>query len=167
MEIIDLVPNALTFKVITTIDIVDEAEIPTGYTGRVRRHENDALAYVAWYVDGRLQNPGRHHPAYRRLRADGRVKYELFYEDGELHDPAPNMPAVRGFYADGSPHYEERYRAGRRWDGRDGSPAIRKWRADGSLRHELHYRDGRRVPDAAAARPPRAGTPGRQESAAM
>lgn len=151
MELIDLVPNSLSFRVITTIDVDDDAEIPTGFTGRVRRHNGDAIAYVAWYTEGRLHNPGRNHPAYRRFRPDGQVKYELFYEHGELHDPSPRTPAVRGYYADGRVHYEERYRAGRRNDGVDGSPAIRKWRNDGSLRHELHYRNGRRLMTEGAA----------------
>ena len=59
MELIDLVPNSLSFRVIATADITDEAEIPEGFTGRVRFHRNDRVEYVAWYVDGLLQNPGR------------------------------------------------------------------------------------------------------------
>ena len=151
MEFIDLVPNSLSFRVITTIGIRDEAEIPAGFSGRVRRHTDAGVAYVAWYTDGELQNPGRHHPAYRRFRADGKVKYELFYEHGRLQDPTSKVPAVRGFYANGQVHYEERYQAGSRHDGRDGSPAIRKWREDGSLRHEYHYANGRRLRDKGVA----------------
>lgn len=153
MELIDLVPNSLSFRVITTIDVDDEREIPTGFTGRVRRHVAVPVrhvAYVAWYSNGQLHNPGRTHPAYRRFRADGRVKYELFYAHGQLHDPSATTPAVRGFYADGAVHYEERYQTGTRTDGRDGTAAIRKYRNDGSLRHELHYRDGRRTADTLA-----------------
>lgn len=147
MDLIDLMPNSMSFRVVTTIEVDDEAMIPAGFTGRVKRHEHvpfDHVAYVAWYEEGRLHDPGRTHPAYRRFRADGRLKYELFYRSGRLHDPARNMPAVRGYFADGSVHYEERYRNGERNDGPDGAPAIRKFRADGSLRHELHYIDGQR-----------------------
>lgn len=145
MDLIDLLPNSLSFRVITTIDVDDEAEIPAGFTGRVRRHERDSIVYVAWYEDGVLQNPGKHHPAYRRFRADGQLKYELFYDQGKLQDPSPRTPAVRGWYADGSVHYEERYQGGVRQDSRDGKAAIRKWRNNGSLRHELHYEAGKRV----------------------
>ena len=44
------------------------------------------------YRDGQLHNPGRHHPAYRRFRPDGKLKYELFYTHGLLHDPGANTP---------------------------------------------------------------------------
>ena len=144
MELVDLVPNSLTFRVINTLEIEDEAEIPAGYSGRVRRYLAGSLIYVAWYRDGLLQNPGRSNAAYRRLRADGKVKYELFYARGVLADPAGGGPAVRGFYADGALHYEEHYRDGMRHDAANGLPAIRKWRNDGTIRHELHYTDGRR-----------------------
>ena len=46
VELIDLVPNSLSFRVISTIDIESEAEIPTTFTGRVRYHENGKVAYV-------------------------------------------------------------------------------------------------------------------------
>lgn len=144
MELVDLVPNSLTFRVINTTDVNDEADIPDGYTGRVRRYLEGSLVYVAWYRDGLLQNPGRSNPAYRRLRSDGKVKYELFYSHGVLDDPASGAPAVRGFYANGAVHYEEHYRDGKRNDADDGSPAVRKWRNDGSVRHELRYVEGRR-----------------------
>ncbi|MBI4885446.1 MAG: hypothetical protein HY826_15475 [Actinobacteria bacterium] len=144
MEFVDLVPNSLTFRIINTIDVDDESEIPADYTGRVRRYVAGSLAYVGWYRVGRLHNPGRSNPAYRRLRPDGTLKYELFYTYGELDDPAGGGPAVRGFYADSSLHYEEHYRAGKRNDAADGTPAIRKLRHDGSIRHQLHYTDGRR-----------------------
>lgn len=145
MDLIDLMPNSMTFKVVVTIDVSDETSIPSDFTGRVRRHEGDRVAYVAWYVGGVLHNPGRNHPAYRRFRPDGRLKYELFYRNGVLEDPGARSPAVRGYYADGTLHYEERYRDGKRNDARDGTAAIRKWRNDGTLRHELHYVDGARV----------------------
>lgn len=147
MELIDLIPNSMSFRVISTIDIEDEAEIPVGFTGRVRRHSNGSMCYVAWYREGQLHNPGRRRPAYRRFRPDGKRKYELFYTHGLLHDPTTEMPAARGYFADGKVHYEERYWAGKRQDGRDGIPAIRKWRNDGTVRHELRYIDGRRLAD--------------------
>lgn len=146
MDVIDLIPNAMSFRVITTIDITDEADIPVDFEGRVRLWDAaDHLVYVAWYVAGQLHNPGRYHPAYRRFRTNGRVKFEMYYQHGELHDPGKGIAAVRGFYADGTTHYEERYQAGRRCDGPSGEPAIAKWRNDGTLRHTLSYRNGERV----------------------
>jgi len=158
MELIDLIPNSMSFRVVTTLDIHEEGEIPVGFTGRVKHHEQGTITSVAWYADGQLHNPGKHHPAYRRFRPDGRLKYEMFYVHGLLHDPSDHVPAVRGYYADGAVHYEERYFGGKRNDAKDGSAAIRKWRHDGSMRHELHYVHGRRVvdgvppPDAAPTR---------------
>ena len=149
MELIDLIPNSLSFRVITTIDIRDEAEIPQGFSGRVKFHEDDYISYVAWYTDGQLNNPGRHHPAYRRFRRDGRLKYEMYYAFGLLHDPSDTEPAVRGYYADGKVHYEERY-----FGGKHGVAAIRKWRHDGELRHELRYRAGRRTDVTIASKQP-------------
>ena len=143
MELVDLVPNSLTFRVINTIDVEDESDVPEGYSGRVRRYLEGALVYVAWYRLGVLHNPGRSSPAYRRLRPDGKLKYELFYSRGLLNDP-PGGAAVRGYYADGALHYQEHYRGGKRHDAVDGTPAIRKWRHDGTMRHELRYADGRR-----------------------
>lgn len=145
MELIDLMPPSMSFRVVNTIDVHDESEIPATFTGRVRRHGATSVAYVAWYRDGQLHNPGRHHPAYRRFRPDGRLKFEMYYTHGLLHDPAADIPAVRGYFADGSVHYEERFFGGKRNDGRDGRAAVRKFRLNGSLRHELHYVDGRRV----------------------
>lgn len=159
MELIDLIPNSMSFRVITTIDVTDDAEIPVGFTGRVKHHDADHVSAVSWYVDGQLHNPGKHHPAYRRFRPDGRLKFEMFYTHGLLHDPSDTVPAVRGYYADGKVHYEERYFGGRRNDAKDGTAAIRKWRHDGALRHELRYTNGRRV-DAPDAKPrPRGGRP--------
>lgn len=142
MELIDLIPNSLSFRIITTLDISDEREVPEGYTGRVRLTVGDYIAYVAWYQDGKLHNPSRTHPAFRRLRHDGRVKFEMFYTEGEVHDPAPDTPAVRGYFNNDSVHYEEHFQFGRRHDGANGSPAIRKFRADSSIRHDLHYLHG-------------------------
>lgn len=160
MDLIDLIPNSMTFRIVTTIEVGDEAEIPEGFTGRVRRRANDHIAYVAWYDHGRLHNPGRHHPAYRRFRPDGRLKFEMFYDEGVLHDPARGVPAVRGYYADGAIHYEEHWKRGRRHDGSDGSPALVKYRADGSVRHEFHYHHGHRVEVARVAETAAADTHG-------
>ena len=165
MELIDLIPNSMSFRVITTLELAEGDEVPVGFTGRVKLREHDAVVAVAWYADGQLHNPGKHHPAYRRFRSDGKLKYEMFYTHGLLHDPADRLPAVRGFYADGRVHYEERYFAGQRNDARDGSAAVRKWRHDGTVRHELRYAHGRRLreeavaPDAAAPRPAAAKRP--------
>ena len=145
MELIDLIPNSMSFRIVTTVDIDDESEIPVGFTGRVRRSADGVLAYVAWYQRGQLHNPGKMHPAYRRFRRDGRVKYDLFYTDGALQDPAAGEPAVRGYYASGAVHYEERYSNGVRSNGADGTSAVVKWRQDGTLRHEIQYHAGHRV----------------------
>jgi len=145
VELIDLVPNSLTFRMITTLDITDESDIPDGFSGRVRFHRNDHVEYVAWYQDGVLHNTGRRNAAYRRYRSDGSLKYEMHYHHGALHDAARDLPAVRGWYSNGQVHYEERWYRGRRSDAVDGTPAIRKWRADGSCRHELRYKRGARV----------------------
>jgi antitoxin component YwqK of YwqJK toxin-antitoxin module len=147
MELIDLIPNSMSFRVVTTIDVREGDEIPVGFTGRVKHHEDDHIVAVSWYADGQLHNPGKHHPAFRRFRHDGRLKYEMFYTHGLLHDPSDHVPAVRGYYADGAVHYEERYWGGKRQDAKDGTAAIRKWRSDGSMRHELHYVAGRRMVD--------------------
>jgi antitoxin component YwqK of YwqJK toxin-antitoxin module len=151
MDLIDLIPNSLTFRIVTTIDIADEAEMPAGFTGRVRRSAGDHIAYVAWYQDGLLHNPSRTHPAYRRFRPDGALKFEMFYTEGELHDPSSGVPAVRGYYADGTLHYSEHWKHGKRHDGSDGSPALSKYRADGTLRHQFRYRNGVRMPTAVTA----------------
>ena len=115
MDLIDLIPNSMSFRLVTTVDITDDAQIPAGFTGRVKfRDASGTVLYVAWYDDGMLQNPGKHHPAYRRFRPDGRLKYEMFYARGLLHDPTDAIPAVRGYFADGAVHYEERYSGWRR-----------------------------------------------------
>ncbi len=141
----DLLPNSLSFRVVSSLDLAPDEEVPAGFTGRVRRHYGNDQRSVAWFANGQLDDPGRGVPAYRLHRADGRVKYEMHYAAGRLCDPDPHTPAVRGCYADGTLHYEERYRDGRRHDGPAGEAAVRKWRADGSLRHELHYHHGLRV----------------------
>lgn len=143
----ELLPNSLSFRVITTLDVTDESQIPTGYTGRVRLSALDRLMYVAWYTDGQLHNPARTEPAFRRFRDNGQVRYEMFYDNGQLADPTPSRPAVRGYFANGALHYEERYDDGKRCDGPKGEAALRKFRQDGTLRHELRYRNGNRVVD--------------------
>jgi hypothetical protein len=142
VEIIDLVPNSMSFRVITTLDVRSHEEVPAGFTGRVRCWTGTHLTWLAWYHDGALHNPGRSHPAYRRFRPTGELKYERWYQRGRLDDPATGGAAVRGFYADGTPHYEEHYLDGARHDGRRGEPAVVKWRHDGTERHRLHYRFG-------------------------
>lgn len=151
MELIDLIPNSMSFRFVSMLDIDEVSEIPDGFTGRVRRCANGTFVVVAWYHRGVLHNPGRTHPAYRCYRRDGQVKYEHFYTNGVLHDPVDSMPAVRGFYASGSAHYEEHYRTGVRSDGLDGSAAVSKWRENGTLRHQIRYVDGRRVGSAAGS----------------
>lgn len=141
----ELLPNSMTFRVIATIDVADDAEIPPGFTGRVRRAFDSEQRYVAWYSNGALHDPTKGHPAYRVHRASGAVKYEMHYRAGVLDDADVRTPAVRGYYASGGTHYEERYTAGRRCDGPNGEAAVRKWRADGTLRHEIHYRSGLRI----------------------
>ena len=141
-SVMELLPNSLSFRVVNTIDVADDAEIPPGFTGRVRRTFASEQRYVAWYTEGCLDDPTRSQPAYRVHRASGRVKYEMHYRNGMLDDADARTPAVRGFFASGGVHYEERYRNGRRHDGPKGEAAVRKWRADGTLRHELRYHDG-------------------------
>lgn len=138
----DLLPSALSFRVVSTIEVADDADVPDDFTGRVRRRFANGQRTVRWLRDGVLHDPTATHPAFRVIRADGSVKYEMHYHSGVLHDPSARQAAVRGFYAGGQVHYEERYQHGRRHDGSHGEAALRKWRADGSLRHEIHYHLG-------------------------
>jgi len=144
MEIIDLMPAAQTFRLVATLDLPDGTDVPMGFSGRARFYEGQCIVAVSWYEDGRLHNPGHNHPAFRRYRPNGAVKFEMFYEYGVLTDPSSSTPAVAGFYADGAKHYVERYTDGVRSD-TDGGAAVSKWRQDGTLRHELHYIRGVRV----------------------
>ena len=136
-------PTPFRSRVITTIDVESELEIPDRFSGRVRLRIDGVLIYVAWYTEGLLDNPSRRMPAYVRFRPNGRVKYTMHYRHGLLNDPGDGRPAVRGYYANGRVHYEERFRDGKRQDGPDGVAAVRKWRPDGTLRRELHSTCGR------------------------
>lgn len=140
----ELLPNSLSFRVVTTLDVESEAEIPEGFTGRVRMSDRGVVTSIAWYERGVMEDPSLRTPAYVRLRADGQVKQERHYRLGRLHDPEPGQPAVRGFFANGNIRYEEHYRYGRRHDS-NGVPAIVKWREDGTRRSVRHYFEGQRV----------------------
>ena len=138
----EILPSALSFRIIATLDLVDEADVPAGFNGRIRflEHEDDGrLEAVGWYQNGVLHDPARRIPAYVRLRVDGQVKQSRHYRNGRLHDPSKGEPAVKGFFADGSRRYAEHYRYGRRQDSVTGEPAITKWRLDGSVRSVKRY----------------------------
>ena len=129
---------------VSTITVADPAEIPAGYTGRVRLEHVLWLDSVLWLDRGQLDDPAAGVPAVTRYRSTGAVKQERHYRLGRLHDPEPGVPAVRGYFADGAIKYEEHFRYGWRHDAGD-RPAIRKWRADGTLRTVRHYLDDLRV----------------------
>lgn len=156
-----LLPNSLSFRMVSTVTVADEAEIPSGFTGRVRVEVDGRLERVLWLDDGHLDDPAGDVPALTRYRENGAVKQERHYRLGRLHDPEPGVPAVRGYFADGAIKYEEHFRYGWRHDA-DGVPAIRKWRADGTLRTVRHYVDDLRVgPDGRRAQRTGGGTPSR------
>jgi hypothetical protein len=144
--VMELLPNSMSFRVINSLDLAPDDDVPPHFTGRIRRTFANDQRSVGWYTDGLLDDPAHDVPAYRLHRADGRVKYEMHYTAGLLADPGTHTPAVRGYYANGAKHYEERYVDGRRHDGGLGQAAVRKWRADGTLRHELRYHHGTRIP---------------------
>jgi len=137
-------PNSLSFRMVSTISVADPADVPAGYTGRVRVERAQVLEGVLWLDNGQLDDPASDIPALTRFRSTGAVKQVRHYRLGRLHDPEPGIAAVRGFFADGSLKYEEHFRYGWRHDAGD-VPAIRKWRADGSLRTARHYLDDLRV----------------------
>lgn len=147
-----LLPNSLSFRMVSSISVANPAEIPAGYTGRVRVEHGDVLDSVLWLDRGQLDDPATDVPAVTRFRSSGEVKQERHYRLGRLHDPEPGVPAVRGYFADGSIRYEEHFRYGWRHDAGD-RPAIRKWRADGSVRTVRHYVDDLRVDNGRAVRP--------------
>lgn len=139
-----LLPNSLSFRMVTTITVADPVEIPDGYTGRVRLEHRLWLDSLLWFDSGQLDDPAADVPAVTRYRSTGAVKQERHYRLGRLHDPEPGVPAVRGYFADGGIKYEEHFRYGWRHDAGD-RPAIRKWRADGTVRTVRHYLDDLRV----------------------
>jgi hypothetical protein len=145
---VEILPYALSFRMVVTIDVDSESEIPDGFSGRVRKWIDGGLDYSAWYYRGKLDDPAPRTPAYTRHRRTGQPKQERHYRLGRLHDPDHDRPAVRGFFANGAVKYEERYRYGRRHDAR-GRPAIVKWRLDGSVRSVRHYVEGQRFDPAA------------------
>jgi hypothetical protein len=137
-------PNSMSFRMVSTIIVGDPAEIPPGYTGRVRVENGLALDSVLWLDGGQLDDPATDVAAVTRYRSNGSVKQERHYRLGRLHDPEPGVPAVRGYFVDGALRYAEHFRYGWRHDAGDRA-AIRKWRADGSLRTTRHYLDDLRI----------------------
>lgn len=135
----DILPSALSFRIIATLDIEGDDAVPNGFSGRVRFLEGGRVRAIGWYDHGLLNDPARRVPAYVRLRADGQVKQSRHYRRGHLHDPWRGEPAVRGYFADGARRYAEHYRYGRRQDSATGEPAITKWRNDGSVRSTKRY----------------------------
>ena len=142
--VVELLPNSMSFRFVTTITVVSEDEIPDGFSGRVRTSPNGVLESITWLSLGVPDDPDPRVPAYTRYRPTGEVKQVRHYRMGRLHDPARGMPAVQGFFAGGSRRYEEYFRYGRRHDYR-GKPAITKWRLDGTVRAKWHYYEGLRV----------------------
>jgi hypothetical protein len=140
--VVELLPNALSFRVVSSIDVNAMSEVPERFTGRVRLHVEGTLLSVSWLSSGVLHDPARLVAAEVRYRPDGKVKWERHYQRGLLHDPVPGHPAVRGFHANGGRNYEEHYQQGVRHDGPHGTPAITKWRTDGTVRRKLHYERG-------------------------
>lgn len=139
-----LLPNSLSFRMVTTITVADPAGVPDDFTGRVRVESDGGLDSVLWFERGQLDDPAADVPAFTRYRSTGVVKQVRHYRFGRLHDPEPGVPAVRGFFADGGLKYAEHFRYGWRHDAGD-VPAIRKWRADGTLRTSRRYMDDLRV----------------------
>jgi hypothetical protein len=141
---VEILPNTLSFRMVVTIDVESESEIPGRFTGRVRQSTDGFLVWSAWYRNGKLEDPAPSTPAYVRYRRDGQPKQQRHYRLGRLHDPEPGTPAVRGYFANGADRYIEHYRYGRRHDSL-GRPAIVKWRHDGSVRSQRHYFEGARI----------------------
>ncbi len=146
---VDLFPNTLSFRVVTTLDVDSESQIPTRFTGRVRKLNHGVVECITWLDKGVMEDPSPRTPAYVLYRRSGEAKQECHYRLGRLHDPEPGKPAVRGYFADGTPRYVEHYRYGRRHDARE-SPAILRRRLDGTVRSVVHYHDGVRVGAASA-----------------
>jgi hypothetical protein len=143
-DLMDLLPNSMSFRFVATIDMLEGDLVPLGFTGRVRASEAGRLTTVRWLSNGELDDREPRFPAFVRFRPDGRTKQIRHYRQGRLHDPAPGEPAVVGYFANGAVKYREHYRYGRRHDAGDRA-AITKWRVDGSLRTEHHYYEGLRI----------------------
>lgn len=139
-----LLPNSLSFRMVSTITVSSPDEVPESYSGRVRVERDGTVDSVLWFDRGQLDDPAADVPAMTRVRADGTVKQVRHYRLGRLHDPEPGVPAVRGFFAGGGVKYEEHFRYGWRHDAGT-QPAIRKWREDGTVRAVRHYVDDLRV----------------------
>jgi hypothetical protein len=139
---VELLPNALSFRVVNSIDVDAMSDVPERFSGRVRVYVAGCLVTVSWLSAGVLHDPARMVAAETRYRPDGQIKWERHYDHGQLHDPAPGHAAVRGFHANGARNYEELYQHGLRHDGPHGTPAITKWRTDGTVRRKLHYDRG-------------------------
>lgn len=76
MELIDLVPNSMSFRVITTIEVDDEKEIPTGFTGRVRRRHQRQVGLCRVVRRWSAPEPEPHSPRVSALppRRPGEVR---------------------------------------------------------------------------------------------
>jgi hypothetical protein len=152
---VDLFPNALSFRVVTSIDVDAIEDIPERFTGRVRVLHDSVVTEIAWFASGQLHDPARLVAAHVRYRPNGAVKWERFYGRGRLRDPAPDRPAVRGYYATGTRNYEEHFVDGERHDTPSGVAAITKWRPDGSIRRRLYFDRGQLVRTERVGRAPR------------
>lgn len=141
---VDMLPNSMSFRYVASIDVQSIEGIPEGFTGRVRVSNRGRLDTVAWFCNGRLDDPDSRTPAYIRYRHNGRPKQVRHYREGRLHNPSPNDPAVIGYYENGVVKYREHYRYGRRHDA-GSEAAITKWRSDGSLRARHNYYEGMRI----------------------
>ncbi len=140
----DLLPNSMSFRFVSTLDLRDNDAVPRGFTGRVRRSTDGRVHTVEWFSRGELDDPEPRTPAFARFRENGATKQIRHYRQGRLHNPMPNEPAVVGFFADGSMKYREHFRYGRRHDS-DHQAAITKWRNDGSVRTTHNYYEGMRI----------------------
>ena len=140
----DLLPNSMSFRFVSTLELRDGAAVPRGFTGRVRRSKVGRINSVEWFSRGELDDPEPRTPAYARFRGDGSTKQIRHYRQGRLHNPVPSEPAVVGYFANGLVKYREHFRYGRRHDSGE-QPAITKWRNDGSVRTTHHYYEGMRI----------------------
>ena len=146
MFCMELLPNStVVSRAISTLDVLDEGEIPPDFTGRVR------------VVRGRRFVRGLVHERHARQPGSQPPRVPPFprRRPGEIRDvlrvrsaPGPERPGRQRF-ARLSPTADSTtrsiYRDGKRNDAGNGNPAVSKWRADGTLRHQLRYRNGKRV----------------------